>query len=61
MAMKNSLGYPRYKPRRLRPFGMGAFFDYAVAVAGLYAGKLPSCSLHHRAAEARARDAMSRA
>jgi hypothetical protein len=25
--------YPRYKPKRERPFGMGAFFDFGVAMA----------------------------
>ena len=25
--------YARYKPKRPRPFGMGAFFDYGLAVA----------------------------
>jgi hypothetical protein len=38
--MKPSLDYPRYKPRRVRPFGMGAFFDYAMEMSRLYGGNL---------------------
>jgi hypothetical protein len=31
--------YERYQPKYSRPAGMGAFFDYGIAVAKLYAPK----------------------
>jgi len=34
--------YERYKPKSSRPAGMGAFFDYGMAMAKLYAPKIQS-------------------
>jgi hypothetical protein len=34
--------YERYKPKSSRPAGMGAFFDYGMAMAKLYAPKIES-------------------
>ena len=34
--------YERYKPKYSRPAGMGAFFDYGMAMAKLYAPKIQS-------------------
>jgi len=34
--------YERYKPKSPRPAGMGAFFDYGMAMAKLYAPKIQS-------------------
>jgi len=34
--------YERYQPKYSRPAGMGAFFDYGMAVAKLYAPKIQS-------------------
>ena len=34
--------YERYKPKSSRPAGMGAFFDYGMAMAELYAPKIQS-------------------
>jgi hypothetical protein len=34
--------YEPYKPKSSRPAGMGAFFDYGVAMAKLYAPKIQS-------------------
>jgi len=39
------MDYPRYKPTRERPPGMGAFFDYATGVASREDAKLKSRSL----------------
>jgi hypothetical protein len=46
--VKGSLKYPRYNPSRMRPKGMGAFFDFALGVASRDAKKLKSCSLMRR-------------
>ena len=40
--------YERYKPTYSRPAGMGAFFDYGMAVAKLYAPKIQSGSASPR-------------
>ena len=34
--------YERYKPTYSRPAGMGAFFDYGMSMAKLYAPKIQS-------------------
>jgi len=41
--------YERYKPKSPRPAGMGAFFDYGIAMAKLYAPKIQSGGASPRA------------
>jgi hypothetical protein len=36
------MDYERYKPKYSRPAGMGAFFDYGMTMANLYAPKIQS-------------------
>jgi len=38
------MDYERYKPKFLRPAGMGAFFDYGMTMAELYAPRIQSGS-----------------
>jgi hypothetical protein len=46
--------YERYKPKSSRPAGMGAFYDYGVAMAKLYAPKgRPPAPQPEQAAEQR--------
>ena len=38
------MDYERYKPRSPRPFGMGAFFDFGLAMTRLVAARSPRAS-----------------
>ena len=40
--------YERYQPKYSRPAGMGAFFDYGMSMAKLYAPKIQSGSASQR-------------
>ena len=42
------MDYPRYQPRRRRPPGAGAFYDWTVFVARERTPKLRSCRIDRR-------------
>lgn len=42
------MDFPRYKPKRLRPLGAGAFSDYVAAVAQRDAKELKSCRMNRQ-------------